>query len=60
MSTKIAHNSGRRKATDRQQPRRGKRPRAAHGDKYANKQDAATLAELREHFNSEERVNERR
>ncbi|NPC97884.1 hypothetical protein [Nocardioides sp. zg-DK7169] len=52
--TSLAHNSGRRRATDRQQPRKSKREHAEHTDKYAEELMAARLSELVRHFNGEE------
>jgi hypothetical protein len=60
VSTKIAHNSGRKKATDRQQPRKEKRGEAEHHDKYADLAMQTRFAALVEHFTSEERGRERR
>lgn len=57
---KIGHASGRRKATNRQQPRKGKRAESAHIDKYADLPMQNRLSALVEHFTSEERAHERR
>lgn len=57
---KIGHASGRRKVTERQQPRRSKRAETEHVDQYADRQIANRIAALVEHFTSEERANERR
>jgi hypothetical protein len=57
---RIPHNVGRRRATDRQQPRRSKREAAAHTDKYApqpvTEEDllAEAILDLAAHFNGEE------
>lgn len=55
---RISHRVGRRKATDRQQPRKSKRATSTHSDKYATKQADRDMSErlraLAEHFNGEE------
>jgi hypothetical protein len=58
--TTVGHNSGRSRASDRQQPRKSKRADAAHTDRYADKSWTNQLAGLAEHFMSEERADERR
>lgn len=55
-SRKIGHAEGRRKVTERQQPRRSKRPASEHRDRYADLPLTARLAALVEHFTSEERA----
>lgn len=54
----IEHNAGRRRAVDRQRPRKGKRAQAVHADKYAGRREepaadelSEKLAELADHFN---------
>ncbi|HET7327646.1 MAG TPA: hypothetical protein VFJ14_10240 [Nocardioidaceae bacterium] len=54
---KVGHNSGRPRATERQQPRRSKRDAPAHADKYAKSEEdllADALLALAAHFNGEE------
>jgi hypothetical protein len=46
--------------TERQQPRRSKRAETEHVDRYADQQIENRLAQLVEHFTSEERAHERR
>ncbi|MDE0775927.1 MAG: hypothetical protein OSB43_06625 [Nocardioides sp.] len=50
----LAHDSGKRTVTDRQQPRKSKRDTAEHADKYATTEEremAEALAALVAHFN---------
>lgn len=49
----IQHNSGRRRVVERTQPRRSKRNRTEHVDRYATDAMTAKLAELAEHFNGD-------
>ncbi|WP_418062424.1 hypothetical protein [Pimelobacter simplex] len=49
--TNVAHDSGKRRVTERQQPRRSKRDASEHVDKYADDGMAEKLAALAEHFN---------
>lgn len=49
--TNVPHDSGRRRVTERQQPRRSKREPAEHVDKYADDLMAEKLAALAERFN---------
>ena len=60
MSPTISHRIGRPKATDRVQPRKSKKPKTEHTDKYADLPMETRLADLVDHFHSEERANERR
>lgn len=58
---KVAHNIGRRRVVERQQPRRSKRQQSEHVDRYADQRDdpserdmSERLAALARHFNGEE------
>ncbi len=58
--SRLGHTTGRRKVTERQRPRKGKRSVADHADKYSELPMESRLADLIEHFESEERADEHR